>query len=120
MKRLFIALVVAVACIGLVASGAFAAKAKTKVTINFTNGSPPTTQDTFFGQVKSKKNKCKKNRKVTVKRKNPSKLKIGSDQSDDNGNWEVQTPNAPSGDYFAVAKGTNKCKKGKSPLITVP
>jgi len=118
-KRLFIALVVSVACLGLVASGASAARTKTKVTINFTQGSPPTTNDTFFGKVKSKKAKCVKDRKVTVKRKSPSKLKIGSDLSDDNGDWEVQTPNAPPGEYFAKVKRTDKCKAATSKTITV-
>jgi len=128
MKRLAIAFVIAFAAVAVGGAGTATAGKHiktTKVTINFTDGSPPTTQDTFFGKVKSKKAKCVKNRKVVVKRKTPSKLKIGTDLTDNEGNWEVETPNAPSGEYFAKAKKKTLsngkiCDAKKSNLITVP
>ena len=128
MRKLVIALVVALACLSIGAVSALAAhKFRTRVTIHFVEGTTPYGADKFKGKVKSKKAKCERRRKVTVKRVQPGPDQvIGVDRSDGSGRWKVVVAgSAPSGQYFAVAKKRTLksgavCKKGKSDTVAVP
>jgi hypothetical protein len=98
-------------------------KIKSTVTIEFTD---TVYGDSFSGEVNSKKRKCERNRKVTVFRGGTS---VGSDTTNNQGEYVVPVDNAAPGNYFAKAKKKvlkkNKkhkhvCRKAKSPTITVP
>ena len=119
-----IALVSALAFGALSANAAKVKKFPTSVTINYHAG---TYGDSFDGKVKSPKRACRRGRTVQVKLVLPGPDQIiGTDQSDAQGNWEVDAGGfAASGAYYARAKKKKLrprriCRKAKSPIVLVP
>ena len=125
MKKIPVAvLLIAALCLTVGAGSAFAAKKfNTKVTINYQAG---TYSDSFFGDVKSKKDACEKNRNVKVFRKTSGDDDlVGNDESDDDGEYSVNLGDyAENGKYYAKVPrkelNNNKvCKSGESDTVTV-
>jgi len=120
MKKLSIALVVALLCgaVAMVGTAGARGKAATTVTIKF-NG------DGFQGKVKSSKSKCVKNRTVKVyKQKGSSQdpstdKKMFKDTTEDNGSWDTGNSGQAKGKFYALATGTDSCKKGFSKTVKV-
>ena len=81
----------------------------------------------YSGTIISPKPICKKDRKITVYRRQPGNdEKIGSvnlfpslDSEDKNWYWSVPASEEPNGVYYAKARATNKCRKAKSEAIGV-
>jgi hypothetical protein len=126
MRKPSVLVLALVTCLAVSAVPAHAAKTKvnTKVSIDFggefSGGgatgdpyspyNPVTFNGDFSGKVKGKKG-CKKNRKVTISRG------IGSDRSDDSGNYSVDIHAVPAaGDYTATVK-KKKLRKGGKTII---
>jgi hypothetical protein len=132
LSRAAIYAIVAMLVVGAVGAGIATAhkkKIKSTVSIAWHDNDPYYEEgDRFEGDVGSKKKKCRKNRKVTVKRVGGGK--VGSDQTNNQGHYVVKlNGDAAPGDYFAKAKKKvikkNKnhkhvCKKAKSNTISVP
>ncbi len=120
MKKLSIALVVALLCgaVAMASTAGARGKASTTVTIKF-NG------DGFQGKVKSSKAKCVKNRTVKVyKQKGNSQdpstdKKMFKETTDNEGSWDTGNSGQTHGKFYALAKGTTSCKKGISKTIKV-
>jgi len=120
MKKLSIALVVALLCgaVAMVGTAGARGKAATTVTIKF-NG------DGFQGKVKSSKSKCVKNRTVKVyKQKGSSQdpstdKKMFKDTSGSDSSWDTGNSGQAKGRFYALATGTDSCKKGFSKTIKV-
>jgi FlaG/FlaF family flagellin (archaellin) len=120
MKKLSIALVVALLCgaVAMASTAGARGKASTTVTIKY-NG------DGFQGKVKSSAAKCVKDRTVTVyKQKGSSQdrstdQKLFSDTTDSGGSWDTGNSGQAHGKFYAFAKGTTSCKKGSSKTIKV-
>ncbi len=120
MKRFSIAIV---AFVALFALGSVAASAATntktydsKVTIDFVNDKDGVygEGDKFKGHVSSKKKKCESNRKVSVYRNDDDTL-VGRDETNDNGNYKVSSPDTQPGKYYAkVKKFEYENNKGKT------
>jgi hypothetical protein len=111
---LLTAALLAVAALGAVGSADAKSKSSTKITIKAQQGG-------FFGQVKSKRESCKNERKVILykrKGRKPNRKKdkkIGSDIAQPNGDgvmWSINTDD--QGKFYAYAKSTSKCKRGLS------
>jgi hypothetical protein len=94
---------------------------KSTISLTFTNGSAPYTQDEFSGRVKAKKG-CKKNRTVTI---DGTAL---SGKTDSSGDFKIAAGDVAPGTYTAtVAKKNRKtnngtkivCKAATSGSITV-
>jgi hypothetical protein len=120
MKKLSVAIVVALLCgaVAMVSVAGARGKAATTVTIKY-NG------DGFQGKVKSSKAKCVKNRTVRVYKQkgssqNPSTdKKLYTDTSDSDGSWNTGNSGQVQGKFYAYAKKTDLCKKGFSKTIKV-
>ena len=120
MKKLSIALVVALLCgaVAMASTAGARGKAATTVTIKF-NG------DGFQGKVKSSRAKCVKNRTVKVyKQKGSSQdpstdQKLFKDTTDNEGSWDTGNSGQAHGKFYALATGTTDCKKGFSKTIKV-
>lgn len=120
MRKLSIALAVALLCgaVAMVSTAGARGKAPTTVTIKF-NG------DGFQGKVESSKAKCVKNRTVKVYKQAGNSQQPSSDQkmftdgTDNEGNWDTGNSGQAHGKFYAVAKGTTSCKKGFSKTIKV-
>jgi hypothetical protein len=84
---------------------------KTRVTLRVDDKTVrPNEKVLFFGKVKSKKNKCKKNRKVILKRKGTGKIK--KKRSDGEGEFSFRhNPNPDRGRFYVVVK-KKKIRKG--------
>lgn len=123
---LVVALVALLALGGAVAGAAKKKQVKTKVTISIEEPSSYS-EGGISGKVKSKKAKCRKKRKVTIRK--VGKGVIGKAKTSGNGSYNVPlSGDVSSGIYRAVArkaaykKGKTKyvCKQGKSKKVTVP
>lgn len=126
MKRLSIALVAVGAVMALGPSVAAAHKVHydSTVTIDFLTDPYSTT---FFGNVDSEKNACRKRRTVKVQRdEGNNNVLFGTDTTDNDGDYSVSDAPAPDGAYFAKAKkrflkNSKKhkhiCDADKSPVI---
>ena len=120
MKKLSVAIVVALLCgaVAMVSVAGARGKAATTVTIKY-NG------DGFQGKVKSSKAKCVKNRTVKVYKQkgssqDPSTDKhLYTDTSDTEGRWDTGNSGQVHGKFYASAKKTDLCKKGFSQTINV-
>ena len=120
MKKLSIALVIALLCgaVAMASTAGARGKAATTVTIKY-NG------DGFQGKVKSSRAKCVKNRLVKVYKQSGSSQDPNNDQkmftdgTDNEGNWDTGNSGQAHGKFYAVAKGTTSCKKGFSKTIKV-
>jgi hypothetical protein len=120
MKKLSIALVVALLCgaVAMASTAGARGKADTTVTIKY-NG------DGFQGKVKSSKGKCVKNRLVKVYKQTGSSQdpstdqKLFKDTTGSDGSWDTGNSGQAKGKFYAVAKGTSSCKKGISKTIKV-
>jgi hypothetical protein len=77
---------------------------RTRVSFNVDDKTvKPNEKVLFFGKVKSKKNKCKKNRKVVLKRKGTGKIR--SKRSDGEGEFSFRhNPNPDHGRFYVVVK----------------
>ena len=80
----------------------------------------------FHGNVKSSAEVCRQHRLVRMFKKKDGKDKLlGTDRSEDNGDWKVSHPNLKSGIYYArVTKGGSaslgiSCLKDKSRPVVV-
>jgi hypothetical protein len=101
----------AIAVLGVAAlpvSAGASGGAKTTVTIKY-NG------DGFQGKVKSPREKCIKNRKVNVFKKNGQKLY--SDTSDSDGLWSTGNSGQVSGSFYAHVNSSHGCKAATSTTI---
>lgn len=99
--------VVALGAVGI----AEAAQTNTKLTIDADNG-------TFEGSLSSKKAKCEEGRKVTLSRKSGQTFKkIGSDVSNNDGDWTVDSEK--TGKFRATVKANRNCKAATSKEINV-
>jgi hypothetical protein len=110
-------LVVVVLLVGVLAVAGIAnarAGAETKVTIKEQNGD-------FSGKVKSDKQKCVEERKVTLWRahKNKDDEKIATDTTGSDGEWSTGNTGAEKGKYYAKAGKVSGCKKGISETVKV-
>ncbi len=120
MKKLSIALVVALLCgaVAMASTAGARGKASTTVTIKY-NG------DGFQGKVKSSAAKCVKNRTVKVyKQKGSSQdpstdQKLFKDTTGSDGSWDTGNSGQAHGKFYALATGTTSCKKGFSQTIKV-
>ena len=120
MKKLSIALAVALLCgaVAMVSTAGARGKAATTVTIKY-NG------DGFQGKVKSSKAKCVKNRTVKVYKQkgngqDPSiDKKLFKDTTDNEGRWDTGNSGQAKGKFYAYAPGTTGCRKGFSTTIKV-
>jgi hypothetical protein len=107
---------------------------KTRVTFHVTDKTvKPNQKVLFFGKVKSKKKKCKRHRKVVLKRKHTGKVK--TDKSDREGEYMMKiNPEPDHGTYYVVVKkktiksggygygyggGKKKCKRVRSRNIRI-
>lgn len=125
----------ALAIVATLAMGVVAAQAGTTKKFNSTvslqydpaNGGPydPYGEDKFKGKVRSPRRKCEKDRIVVVK--NVGGGNVGSDVTNDQGNYSVNASAATTGDYYAVAKRkkfgsrTRKiCRRAESDTVSVP
>ncbi len=125
MKRMSVALMIAALCLTFGLASAFASKSiKTSVELAY---EPGTYSDSFFGQVKSKNDRCQKNRKVKLRRQaqGPNVL-VGSDTSDADGLYSVILGDyAESGDYYAktpkrTLSNGKVCGEDRSERVVVP
>ena len=126
-----------IAALGFGVIGATAAKPKkvsSKVTIAFdpqksSDPYDPYAQSSFEGRVKSKKRKCKKGRRVTVKEIGAGK--VGTAKTGRKGKYDVSAGDVlEPGEYeefstfYAQVKKKRKgkaiCKKAKSRIIVAP
>jgi len=110
MRKLSIALAVALLCgaVAMVSTAGARGKAPTTVTIKF-NG------DGFQGKVESSKAKCVKNRTVKVEQQQGDTWeKLYKDTTDSEGRWDTGNTGQTHGFFRAVAKRTDTCKKGVS------
>lgn len=120
MKKLSIALVVALLCgaVAMVSTAGARGKAATTVTIKY-NG------DGFQGKVKSSRTRCVKNRTVKVyKQKGSSQdpstdKKLLKETTDSDGSWDTGNSGQAKGRFYAYAPGTSSCKRGFSKTIKV-
>lgn len=98
----------------VVAGPAAAAKAKTNLEVD-----PPKVQHDFAeysGKVTSKRDRCVKNRRVTVIHDSDPPFTIGETETDANGNWKLTGPYPTSAndDRIIVKVASNrKCKAAK-------
>lgn len=100
-----------------------------RVTIKFNGGNGPyAEQDHFTGRVRSKKRKCRKNRKVAVYRRAEGVgVLVGRDTTNRRGRYRVSENNVPPGRYYTKAKrkrfhrGNHRfvCKRARSKTIRV-
>jgi hypothetical protein len=87
--------------VGAADAATAATKSKTKITISVDG-------ENFSGSLSSKKASCESDRKVTLFRKQGTKItKIGSDIANDDGDWSVDT--GKDGSFFALVKPNTKC-----------
>ena len=115
MKKLSIALVVALLCgaVAMASTAGARGKASTTVTIKY-NG------DGFQGKVKSSKSKCVKNRTVKVyKQKGSSQdpstdKKMFKDTTEDNGSWDTGNSGQAKGKFYALAKGPTAVRRASA------
>ena len=120
MKKLSIALIVALLCgaVAMVSTAGARGKAATTVSIKY-NG------DGFQGKVKSSKAKCVENRTVKVYKQTGSSQdpssdkKLFKDTTESDGSWNTGNSGQAHGKFYALAKGTTDCKKGLSQTIKV-
>jgi hypothetical protein len=111
------AALLAAAAVGAISRADAAQKAKTKISIEIDG-------DEFSGAVRSHKRSCKRHRKVILyklagKKPRPSRDdRIGSYRTDESSPylWFVVAKNS-SGKFYAYAKATRSCKKGRSKVI---
>ena len=84
---------------------------RTRVTLRVDDKTvKPNEKVLFFGKVKSKKGKCKKNRKVVLKRKGTGKIR--QKRSDGEGEFSFRhNPEPDHGRFYVVVK-KKKFKKG--------
>jgi hypothetical protein len=76
-----------------------------------------TIRGSFKGQVVSEAARCEKNRRVFLKKHRPGKNRtVGSDRTNNAGNWRIQKAN-PNGRYYAKIKRTRRCTGDKSPTV---
>ena len=111
---------VALASVTLAAAGTAdattSAVSTTKVTIDVDDG-------TFTGSLSSKKAACESDRKVSLfrvtlkKGKVKTKTKIGSDITNGDGDWTVETGKV--GKFRAEVKANSKCGAAVSKIVTV-
>jgi len=121
MSKRLIALPVAIIAIAVFAPGiANAASFNTAASIAISS-----TGKAFKGQVSSPAAKCKPNRHVTLKRKNPggsSFVNIGTDTTSSTGAWSVNTNPIANAQYVAVVSsrkaGNDTCKGVASKVTT--
>ena len=118
-----LAIVLAVAAIGVAALGPDDAQAK-KVSKAATSLSIEPSAPGFSGELVSKRESCESNRKVVLyKQKGSSRnrrkdTKVGSDIAQPNGDagmWHVDS--GPTGKYYAYVAATKKCKAAVSRSI---
>jgi hypothetical protein len=93
-----------------------------KISLTFTNGSSPYTQDEFSGRVKAKKS-CKKKRAVTI---DGTTL---SGTTDSSGDFKIAAGDVAPGTYTATVAAKNRktnngtkivCDEATSNPVTVP
>ena len=116
MKRLSIALAVALLCgaVAMVSTAGARAKAATSVTIKF-NG------DGFQGKVKSPKAKCVKNRTVKVQQREGDTYEtLYKDTTDSEGHWDTGNTGETHGFFRAVAKRTDHQGLAATKWIAAP
>ena len=108
------------------AAGSAAAAGKAPTTVHFTHAIPTGEDGSYFeGSIVSSKKACKNDRKVVVVRRlEEGNEKVGSTQSEKNGNlgykWVLERPEVLTpGTYFAKAPATDDCKADKSPDVPV-
>ena len=123
MRRMLISGLCALLALAMLApASAPAAREKAKVTVLgwFPFGAPPS--GFWQVRVKSDTNKCQKERNVELYRE-PNDL-IGSGatakQGDGRWIWEDFEFEPSSGEYFAFAPPTVKCKRSESKIFTYP
>jgi FlaG/FlaF family flagellin (archaellin) len=113
--KTLIAVALASVSLGLVGV-AEAAVSTTKLTIS-------NEDEVFTGSLSSGKAACESDRKVTLskvtlqKGKVKTATKVGSDVSNDDGDWTVKS--GKTGKFRATVKATSKCGAATSKIITV-
>ena len=121
--------IAALACAGLVAGGALAAKAKVTTSVTVTNPSA----GVYTGQVTAKKG-CDRGRVVVVWHDTngngpvdgePDDFRIGGGLTDGDGKFTVNGNQAPRGDNVIVVVGKSKrkkaiCKEGTTTIQAGP
>jgi hypothetical protein len=123
MRRTLIPILVAVIAFGLGAGTAQAAKAKkvsSQIEIEWYGGSSE--GPSLFGDVHSKKNKCERNRKVTLE---AGGNLVGTGSTDRTGDWSIRAdldfdePFVASVEKRKIGSGDRKlvCKAAESPPI---
>lgn len=124
-RTLSIAICALLALAMLAPASAPAAKPKAKVTVLgwFPFGPPPA--GFWQVRVKSDANKCQKERDVELyMRQGEDNVSLGSGttakQGDGKWIWEEFAFEPLSGEYFALAPPTNKCKRAESKIFTYP
>lgn len=127
MKRMMIAMVVALACLAVGATAAHAHKKNFKSTVELTY-QPGTYSDSFFGEVISNKGACEDERLVRLFRQEqgPNPL-VGEDTTDANGFYSINLSGfAEPGTYYAKAtkkrfghNDRHKCKAARSNTVAV-
>ena len=93
-----------------VAAVALAGSAAGETTISLRLGPEP---GKFHGKVRVAAPDCLPNRKVVVKRAFGDYAKVGSDRTDNEGRYEIETGER-SGSWFAKVKPRNGCPGAKS------
>jgi hypothetical protein len=110
-------LLLTAACLLLLAPPAATAATKTRLVLDYT-------KDSWFVEVKSKRQACKKDSKVTVFHKtDPGQEKVGSatTQPGIGDSWvaAIFDPKPAVGNHIAKAKRTNHCRGATSNKVVI-
>ena len=130
MKAAGLVVSMAVLITGLAIAGPAMGKAKkVESEVEIDGFGPPTTYDSFVGDVHSRKPKCERNRTVTLYyEEGGTPDNIGTDTTDETGDWEMQVLVPGDDPYYVtvdrkkVGKGDKKivCKGDTSPSVGLP
>jgi len=118
LRSFFVVVALLVGALAVASVANARAGAETKVTINEENGD-------FSGKVKSEKQKCVEERKVTLwkqsgKEPDPgADEKIATDTTDEGGEWSTGNTGVEKGKYYAKAHKVSGCKKAYSKTVRV-
>jgi hypothetical protein len=118
MRRTALTLLLAALTVALVAGAAQAAKPKklgSLIEIELTEfGFKGSGSAEFFGDVHSSKNKCERNREVTVRN---AEEQLGTVRTDRTGDWELALPMPPGPDPYVAEVARRKIKKGEKTIV---
>jgi hypothetical protein len=123
-RSVTLALTVVTATLGISAAAAAGTpRFDSKVSIHY---SEATGTPTFYGKVRSERDRCKRHRHVTVFRKKEGPdIEMGSDRTGSRGRWKVKRASVPAHrTYYAKVRRRTTyagvCKRARSKDLFIP